>query len=293
MDKRRYNGAIQSPKDGRDYKILQCMDIPAGGALYPDNLKVWIPEEVKDQGNVQSCTAFAMSAILECIEYKLYGRKENFSVGFLYGNRRQSDWKGEGCIMRDVPKTVQKYGNVYNTVYEDLSEVSKVIDNFEKNYASCSMHSKKLVKNYIRIDTEQEAKSFLYKYNVPLFVSTRMKYINPLTKSEGLHAMAAYGYDKKYFYCLNSWGKYNCEHPKIKFENFTEVWGIVPMEKEKFKDIEDSYWAKDIIENLAEKRIVNGFADNTFRPEKQLTRAEYCASVYNLLKYIEKNFKRE
>ena len=43
-----------------------------------------------------------------------------------------------------------------------------------------------------------------------------------------------------------------------------------------FTDI-STHWAKDFIDRLAKMNIVNGFPDGTFKPDRNLTRAEYAA----------------
>ncbi|MGJ3249778.1 MAG: S-layer homology domain-containing protein [Elainellaceae cyanobacterium] len=48
----------------------------------------------------------------------------------------------------------------------------------------------------------------------------------------------------------------------------------------RFQDI-DGYWAQSFIERLAEQDIISGFPDRTFRPEAQLTRAQYAALISN------------
>jgi hypothetical protein len=41
-----------------------------------------------------------------------------------------------------------------------------------------------------------------------------------------------------------------------------------------FKDVKDTFWAKDAIETLATLGIVGGYPDNTFKPDKVINRAE-------------------
>ena len=57
-----------------------------------------------------------------------------------------------------------------------------------------------------------------------------------------------------------------------------------PLEKAKeipeaprFSDVPEGYWAREAIEILAEKGIIGGYPDGTFKPEKSLTRAELCS----------------
>ena len=47
-----------------------------------------------------------------------------------------------------------------------------------------------------------------------------------------------------------------------------------------FTDIADS-WAKDSIEKMAEADVVNGYPDGTFRPNGEVTRAEFAQILYN------------
>lgn len=52
----------------------------------------------------------------------------------------------------------------------------------------------------------------------------------------------------------------------------------------KFSDI-DSHWAKKEIVELTDRGIINGYSDGTFKPDKNITRAETAKIISNLLKY--------
>lgn len=47
-----------------------------------------------------------------------------------------------------------------------------------------------------------------------------------------------------------------------------------------FTDI-DGHWAKDSIERLAARGLINGFEDNTFRPDMNVTRAQFVTMLVN------------
>ena len=290
---KKYNGVIKSPEDKRDWKITRCIDIPAGSVLQdvPKKFKVYVPIEIYNQENTNSCTAFAMALIFECIWHKLYHEKREFSKGYSYGNRRLTIHKGEGQIMRDVIKESLEYGDIFTNIWENNSEVPKIIDEFEKVFESISDHAKNLISGYVRINDADEAKVFLYRYKVPLFVSTEIKYINPLTKSGALHAMACYGYDNDTFYCRNSWGKYDCVNPDIKFKNFNEVWGIIPMEEKTFNDIDSARWSASAIQEAVKDGIIQGFPNGNFEPEKPLTREQMAIIWERMKRYIEEQSK--
>jgi len=46
-----------------------------------------------------------------------------------------------------------------------------------------------------------------------------------------------------------------------------------------FSDVPSGYWARDFIAELAQRNIIAGFPDGTFRPEAPVTRAQFAAMV--------------
>lgn len=51
-----------------------------------------------------------------------------------------------------------------------------------------------------------------------------------------------------------------------------------------FSDIEN-HWAKEKIENFLESGFVNGYGDGTFRPDADITRAEFCKIINAYMRY--------
>ncbi len=49
-----------------------------------------------------------------------------------------------------------------------------------------------------------------------------------------------------------------------------------------YTDIE-SHWASDVIDELSNKKIINGYSDGTFKPDNSVTRAEFIAIVNRML----------
>ena len=62
---------------------------------------------------------------------------------------------------------------------------------------------------------------------------------------------------------------------------------LISEEKEnenmRFKDVPETHWAYKAIEELAEKGIVNGYDDGTFRPNEPITRAEMAALMSRVM----------
>ena len=286
-------GALPSPEDRRDFRLSRCMDMPTGGAVLPRSYRVsWLPE-IKDQGHVNSCTAFALSYIFECIRHKQTKGASRFSTGFLYGNRRETWYKDAGQIMRDAVKGAHKYGDVPASVWDNNLEVPEAINAFESAYNAVSAAARKLIKGYVRIYDADEARAFLCRYDVPLFVNTTMRKVNPMIRSDGYHALilTEYTWDKFYI-CRNSWGDKNCPSPKLRFDDFVEIWGIIPMEEIKFTDVNEERWSAGAIKTAANDGIVAGYPDGSFAPEKSLTREEMAVIWERMKAYIAEHYEK-
>ena len=60
---------------------------------------------------------------------------------------------------------------------------------------------------------------------------------------------------------------------------------IVLDSDKKFSDLKESHWARKSIIKATELKFLNGYDDNTFRPSNNLTYAECCAILVNVLGY--------
>lgn len=56
-----------------------------------------------------------------------------------------------------------------------------------------------------------------------------------------------------------------------------------------FSDVEDGYWAADVIEQMKNDKILDGYEDGSFRPENSLTRAECAKILVSIAKLSEGN----
>lgn len=54
---------------------------------------------------------------------------------------------------------------------------------------------------------------------------------------------------------------------------------FTPVKKVNFKDVPQVFWARPYIEALAERGVINGFPDGTFRPNQPVTRAQFAAQL--------------
>ena len=230
-------GAIFSKKDVRDYKLVCNMthfEFPKEFQLdhFDDNI-------VKNQGNVGSCVAHALSTAIEYYDYTQNQVEEAMSTGYIYGNRNTSLHKGDGMIIRDALSAVRKYGDVYKRDFPYNIEAKRAIvyfqdmvdDLYEKGYAN-------RISNYCRVKTESEIKQALYE-GKPVVIAIKwyscMRVIDGvLTKTtndyDGAHCMLIYGWDERGWKVQNSHGAYwgkkgKCIVPyNMKLE---EAWAVI------------------------------------------------------------------
>ena len=52
----------------------------------------------------------------------------------------------------------------------------------------------------------------------------------------------------------------------------------------RFGDVQKTYWAYDAIEALAEKGIISGVSEDSFAPEREITREEFCVLLQRVFK---------
>ncbi len=52
-----------------------------------------------------------------------------------------------------------------------------------------------------------------------------------------------------------------------------------PASASNFPDVSQDYWARPFIQALAERNVITGFPDGTFKPEQAVTRAEFAAII--------------
>lgn len=51
----------------------------------------------------------------------------------------------------------------------------------------------------------------------------------------------------------------------------------------------DNHWAKEEIQYMMDKNIVSGYPDGNFKPDKQITRAEFVKIINYIFGYLEKD----
>ena len=204
------HGAIFSGIDVRDYKMV-CN---AAHYDFPSEFELETVR-VKQQAEVGSCVAHALSGIIEYYNFVQRDDTTEMSTGYIYGNRTNSSHKGAGMIIRDALEVVQKYGDVPRKDFPHNVEVPSAILLYRKK--AKELHDigyPNRISEYCRVNTVAAAKLALSS-GVPLLMAMEwfsdMRVVNGILTtnyigSEGGHCMYIYGWDERGWKIMNSWG---------------------------------------------------------------------------------------
>lgn len=226
-------GAIFSPKDVRDYEAV-C----SAATSFPVEFELEMVR-VKNQGTIGSCVAHALSEVVEYFNKEQRNDTTEMSVGYIYGNRETSFYKGSGMITRDALKALKLYGDVPKEDFHWHHEVPLMIEKREE--IGDSLHHiayPNRISSYARLYSEKAIKQALIS-NGPVIIAIdwytdmtldkdNILITNKKSKSGG-HCMVIYGWDETGWKVQNSWGKAwgnsgNCIIPyKMKLQ---EAWAV-------------------------------------------------------------------
>lgn len=203
-------GAIPSGYDARDYKLVYTTTTANFPIEFELNMRA-----IKNQGSVGSCVAHALASIIEYYNHTQIGSDVPMSVGYIYGNRTTSLYRGEGMVVRDALAAVRKYGDVEHSLFPYNKEVPLAIQLFkeqvdglfEKGYPN-------RISQYTRVTNKNAIKSAIMAGNPVLILITwysDMKVVDDVlitnyTGDVGGHCMVIYGWDERGWKVQNSWG---------------------------------------------------------------------------------------
>lgn len=210
MSEEKSLGAIFSPPDVRDYRI--CCATAA--SEFPAEFELPMPE-VKNQGQVCSCVAHAIATTVEYFSRVQGDDDREMSVGYIYGNRRNTANTGTGMVTRDAIAVTCDYGDVVKTLFPENEEVPAVIERFEKHVNEFfSKGYPNRFTSYYRCATETEIKTALMKGSPVIFAMQWHggNYVDgsgvlvEQGEESGGHCMVIYGWDTRGWKFQNSWG---------------------------------------------------------------------------------------
>lgn len=205
-------GAILSNYDIRDYQLI-CT---TSGKEFPVSFELEM-RGIKHQGEIGSCVAHSLASIIEYYNHIQTGRDIKMSIGYIYGNRENSQHKGAGMVIRDALEVVKNCGDVPYSAFPYNIEVPAAIDLFESRKTQLfNQGYPNRISQYYRVNSIDAIKTALLNGNPVLsamYWYTDMKVKNGIltTNFEGFdggHCMFIYGWNEKGWLVQNSWGRH-------------------------------------------------------------------------------------
>jgi C1A family cysteine protease len=225
---------------------------------FPPEHLVEKPPSIYDQGQTSMCVAYSLAALKEQHEYKERGTRMRYSPGFIYGNRKPTDYQGEGMHPREALANLVESGVC---TYEELLGTGP--------YSACKAWVEWLprrvrekakdqrILSYVRAYTDNEIKTMLTTMGpVALTIAVYPSFfhppggivsvVQPDESIQGYHEMLIVGWKrikgKEYWVVHNSWGTAwgdagRCYIP-AGYQGITECWGVTDMGAAMNRDIE-------------------------------------------------------
>ena len=204
-----YNGVVESSYDARDYKIKADSE-------FPEEFELPYKVSVKNQGSKPTCVAHALSSLVEYHNLIETGKYRKFSTEFIYGTRDIGYCIGDGMVIRDALKTVQKYGDCYYADCpgnHDTANAMKNINEKVEEYRDLAYPHR--IGSYYRVKTPEEMKTALMNHG-PVVISMTCKdnayiaddiYCYPQdAENSGRHCVLVVGWNENGWIIQNSWG---------------------------------------------------------------------------------------
>ncbi len=255
---------------------------------YPTKLIIPRTASVKNQGSIAACCGCAMATISE------YLWENEFSEGWNYGMFRHH--KGTGLYVMKALDLWKKIGTVPLADFGMLYEMPEIQKLAEKYPELLKVAEKYRISGYAAIgyaDKEKKDKAIkdaLMQNNVALLAISN-NYFGEC------HAIVLDGWDdeKNVYTIQNSWGHEwedggFGEVPKGEID---EVYAIfVDCVSLPFEDVEDGRWSNKSIKHMFYSGLMNGTSENTFEPEKAMTREEMATVMDRLCERLDDRFER-
>lgn len=231
-------GCKISQVDLRDYRLSRICTLSED---LPETYEINMTHHIKSQGSVCSCTAHALSSILEYHDRNVY----TLSTNFIYGLQKMLyNELGPGQKIRVALNIANKYGDPIKALCYGNTEVDAVYDLAEESFKDQEVLNdayRHKIKSYVKLTTERDIKYALMNYG-PVIAGIKWYnsyHFNEATlflepdKSQGVsghHAIMIYGWNESGWLCQNSWGPRWGHNGlfRIKYDyGVTETYGVI------------------------------------------------------------------
>lgn len=295
-------GAVPSPPDERDYQLASL--ISGAGQLPNEYINPLVNEiDILDQGSSNECVACSLSYLRWLAEYSQSNNRKVFSLTYLYANIEPEMYLGEGAIPREMLKILKDHGTCFYEDFPGFYTYADAIKEFSKVKEDLNTKAYPFrVSSYYAVNGVEQIKTAVYNlggvsvmyptYTCLMYPNNGCVEYNKNTvyTSHGNHEMTIVGWTADSWIVLNSWGTEwgNNGLCYVPFDYpIVEAWAIVDYITEvyykmaKFLDTQ-GHWAEKDIDKAADKGVINGYDDNTFKPDEPLTRAQACVILNRL-----------
>lgn len=249
-------GAIKSDVDVRNYRLT---NEAVHNQVFPEEFALTMPK-VKNQGQVGSCVAHAMSTIIEYFNLHQVQDTEPMSAGFIYGNRQNTLKQTCGMMLHSALDNARHDGNVKQTDFPHNVEMPKAKELFEQYYPALQDKAEPYrITGYYYCPNKDAIKAALMRDGPVMIALTWRSDIHlkedgytldtaqKLFDIKGGHCMVIYGWNKDGWLVQNSWGenwgrKGTCLIP-YRIRLF-EAWGVIDTNTDNRSDIKKPFSSK-------------------------------------------------
>ena len=203
-------GAIPSPVDVRDYKGVCAVN----SSDFPAEFELAMPD-VKNQGSIGSCVAHSLATSIEYYNATQGDSNDKISVGFIYGNRAETQYDGTGMIVNQALNRVKKCGSVKHSRFSKHVEMPEMAELVKAKLADLLPDAfPNRISSYFRLDTDEAIKASLMQNGPVIFAMQWFKDLEvidgvmttSLEETDSHHCMIIYGWNEIGWKVQNSWG---------------------------------------------------------------------------------------
>ncbi len=248
--------------------------------------KQYIPD-CRDQKDKDSCGGFAITNIMQILNYHETGARVRFSAGYVYAMCRGADDLYDGMFLRSALDYLIKIGACFEILFpynEDMPLIRELAEKhpeLAKEAYPYRIRGYEIYNSAIKKKKLDSIKSAIINFNVPILASTD-HYKEP-------HAVCIIGWSDKLqqWYIMNSWGENVGDKGICKIDYDSVDWGYLLLDETNsnvlmpFEDVSKDKWYYKAIEKAYNAGFINGTSSSTFEPENSLKRAEAAQMLVN------------
>ncbi len=271
----------------RDYDYEAICGSVQGG--YPTYYK--LPEECtgtqKDQKATSYCLAMVIASISEAYWNRTLGINEEQSEAFIYGAFRSENSQNSGLVATIALQAWCDIGTVYKKEFNPgLLEMPEVKEFVDKHPELKDIAKHLRLSAYTRLKTnaistrDEQIKDAITKHGYGLVAINRN------------HAIQLVGWDdeKDRYILKDSYGTDNGDNGYIYTKKNSIDAVYLPIFEPvafPFKDVPEDAWYYEDVKHMFLAGIMNGTSEDTFEPDKPITRAEAAALCNRILKAMD------